>query len=440
MTAERLSEITDYIIRFLLGSDSNETFSRLIGYTSDKEQFSKYKIVIIPSGFFNPEFYNTEKSLPQLPLTVWEGIPLLFGEPVTEKSDETVIIHADIIASSFFLMSRYEEIINRNIRDSHGRFPGTKSLPFRAGFLQQPVVDEYGRLLRKLLRETGLDISEPEEKFSKIYLTHDVDQLAHYRNIRGIGGAVLRFFKNPAESLKAVESFAGGIINDPWFTFPWLFDLADKLKNKKPEEKIENIVFIKTGGGELMTDKPRHDVRDRDFNTLFKLCEQHNVKIGLHPSYLAGMKPEYIKNEKKVLDETISQNTIYTRNHFLMSREPEDMQTLIEAGLTDDFTMAYADITGFRLGTCRAVKWIDPVKLQLTSLTLHPLTIMDNTLSDERYMNLKTDEAFLFTKTMIDLVSKHNGELVLLWHNTSVEKNNGQYHRDLYRWLINYLK
>ena len=89
MTAEHLSEITDYIIRFLLGSDSNETFSRLIGYTSDKEQFSKYKIVIIPSGFFNPEFYNTEKSLPQLPLTVWEGIPLLFGEPVSEKSDET---------------------------------------------------------------------------------------------------------------------------------------------------------------------------------------------------------------------------------------------------------------------------------------------------------------------------------------------------------------
>ncbi|MBP1664169.1 MAG: hypothetical protein H6Q19_1309 [Bacteroidetes bacterium] len=440
MPADHLSEITDYIIRFLLGNVSNETYSSMIGYTSDKKQFSKYKIVIIPSGFFNAEIFNTEKSLPQLPLPLWEEIPLLFGEPVTEKSDETLIIHADIIASSFFLLSRYEEIISRNIRDSHGRFPGIKSLPFRAGFLQRPVVDEYGRLLRKLLRETGLDICEPEENFSKIYLTHDADQLAHYRNIRGMGGAVLCFFKNPAESLKAVESFAGGIKNDPWFTFPWLFDLADKLKNKKQEEKIENIVFIKTGGGELMTDKPLHDIRGRDFYTLFKLCKQHDVKIGLHPSYQAGMKPEYIKNEKKVLDETISQNTTYTRNHFLMSREPEDMQALIEAGLTDDFTMAYADITGFRLGTCRAVKWINPATLELTLLTLHPLTMMDNTLSDGRYMNLKTDEAFLFTKTMIDLVRKHNGELVLLWHNTSVAKNNGQYHRDLYRWLINYLK
>ena len=65
---------------------------------------------------------------------------------------------------------------------------------------------------------------------------------------------------------------------------------------------------------------------------------------------------------------------------------------------------------------------------------------MDSTLSDDRYMKLRTDEAFSFSKKMIDLVKKYNGDLVLLWHNTTVEKHNGQYHRDLYRWVINYLK
>ena len=65
---------------------------------------------------------------------------------------------------------------------------------------------------------------------------------------------------------------------------------------------------------------------------------------------------------------------------------------------------------------------------------------MDSTLSDKRYMNLTVDEAFSFSKKMIDQVKKHNGDLTLLWHNTSVEKHNGLYHRDLYLWMINYLK
>jgi len=84
--------------------------------------------------------------------------------------------------------------------------------------------------------------------------------------------------------------------------------------------------------------------------------------------------------------------------------------------------MAYADRAGFRLGTCRAVKWINPATPQLTSLTLHPLTLMDSTLNDKRYMNLPADEALRYSKSMIDEVKKHNGDLVLLWHNTSVEK------------------
>ena len=47
MSEDQLSEITEYIIRFLLGSKANETFSNLIGYTSDKTLFSKYKIFIV---------------------------------------------------------------------------------------------------------------------------------------------------------------------------------------------------------------------------------------------------------------------------------------------------------------------------------------------------------------------------------------------------------
>ena len=434
-----LTKISDYIIRFLLGNE-NAGFAKHIGYYSDKDDYSGCKLVIRRSNFFDPDIYGTTQSYPALPLSLWKDIPLLFGSPETKKSGNTLILHADIIASTFFLISRYEEVILRDERDQHGRFPGKKSLAFKAGFLQRPLVDEYGAMLRKLLRETGYNITEPSEKFRKIYLTHDVDQLAHYRNFRGMAGAVSRFFKNPYQTGKAVKSYFGGIGNDPWYTFPWFFDLAEELRKEKPESNCESIVFFKTGGGDLMTDKPLHDVRDKDFNRLFSLCRQFGVKIGLHPSYQAGMNPDYIQKEKKILDETTDQQTTYSRNHFLNNREPEHMQALIEAGITDDFTMAYADIAGFRLGTSRPVKWINPLTGEITDLTLHPLILMDSTLSDERYMKLRADEAFSYSKKMIDLVKKHNGDLVLLWHNTTVEKHNGQYHRDLYRWMINYLK
>ena len=71
-------------------------------------------------------------------------------------------------------MSRYEELVNINNKDIHGRFTGMGSLPGRAGFLERPVIDEYGKCLREILRITGITIKKPET-LGRVYLTHDVD-------------------------------------------------------------------------------------------------------------------------------------------------------------------------------------------------------------------------------------------------------------------------
>ena len=438
MSVDNTSVITDYIIGFLLG-DENADAKKYISYTADNSHFSQYKLIIIPSGFFEKGFYGTPHSMPELPLTLLEDTPVLFGQPKVEISNGTFILHADFVASCFFLISRYEEIIIRAERDEHGRFSGKKSLPFRAGFLHRPLVDEYGKLLRRYLRLVGINVTEPEEKINNIYLTHDVDQLAHYRSFNGMAGAFTRVLNKPSNLSKAINTYFFGLKNDPWFTFPWLFTLNNQLKSAKPEAKIETVVFIKTGGGKLLPDKPLHNISDSDFQQLFALCKENNVKIGLHPSYQAGIDTSLIASEKKILDDFLVQQTKYTRNHFLANREPEDFQVLAVNGFTDDFTMAYAGVVGFRLGTCRAVKWINPETMEITPLTLHPLTIMDTSLSDDRYMNLKEENVFAVCTSLIQQVKKYNGDLVLLWHNTSVEKDNGLYHRNLYPKIINYL-
>jgi hypothetical protein len=99
--------------------------------------------------------------------------------------------------------------------------------------------------------------------------------------------------------------------------------------------------------------------------------------------------------------------------------------------------MGYADIAGFRLGTCRPVRFINPKTKRLTSLTLHPLSIMDCTLTNTNYMNLNYTQALLYAQTLIEQTKKYNGDLCLLWHNTIFTEEG---HKNLYSQLINLLK
>jgi len=426
-----MNEITSYIIQFLLNNDNSSEVQKTVGYTSNEADFHRYKVVIYPSDFFNSEIYGTKKSLPQLPLAHFEEISILFGEPKVERKGDTIILYADIIASTYFLINRYEEMVCCDVRDAYGRFIGKQSLPFRAEFIHRPIVDEYGKLLRKLLREQGVNINEPKTEIRKIYLTHDVDSLARYRSLRGIVGA---FLKNRSQLKIALKTFFGGIENDSYFTFDWLLEQNNLLKNKN----VENIFFIKTKGGNYREDRPNQNIESKDYQFLYRLLKKNGAQIGLHASYEAGIYPEFVFLEKQLLEKAADTKITCNRHHFLASREPKDMQAVIDAGIFADFTMGFADVAGFRLGTCRAVRWINPETKELTSLVLHPLTMMDGSLSDSRYMNLSETEAYDYAVKLIDETTKHNGDLCLLWHNTSVVEGNG-YHRKLYEKLISKL-
>jgi len=435
-----MTEIIDYILRFLLGEQVSPDIFAQVGYTADSNEFHRYKLIILPSAFFEEAVYGSELSLPNLPLQIWEDAPILFGQPIVEQIGETRILHADLIASTYFLISRYEEMVRRECRDIHGRFPGKESLPYRAGFVDRPVVDEYGKIIRMQLREIGCEAPEPPAKIQKIFLTHDVDQIAHYRNFRGFMGGLLRGLKRPKEGNKALRSYFRGLRYDPWYNFPWLFRMDNSVKLALGSERCESVIFIKVKGGKRKEDKPNSKLLSPDFKTLCRLCRKKDIIFGLHTSYEAGLHPELIFGEKKKLNRIAKSKVKYNRHHYLDAREPEDMQALIDAGITDDFTMGYADMAGFRLGTCRPVKWINPKSSQLSSLILHSLTIMDCTLSEKRYMYLNSFDAYEYCVQLTNSVEKYNGELILLWHNTSVEISVQSYHRKLYKDLIEYLK
>lgn len=429
-----MQEVIDYILEFLLRDKSLLPY---VGYTSDSRDWERYKVVIVPSGFFASAQYGTPASMPQEPIAYINDIPVLYGDNRVENQGDATVIHADLVASAFFMLSRYEEYVFPDThRDIHGRFIGKESILGRNNLLHRPNVDEYGAYLRQLLAEKGVEASPLPQILNAIYLTHDVDTITHYRSLRGILGGIKRSLTGGNDKISNILASQTDILQDPAYTFPWLLETDKRCANAR------QIYFIKAASSGAGCDYPKYDLNGQDFKSLIGLIKDMSPKaeFGLHCSYLSGEKTWLISDEEKRLSTAVNgANVIFSRYHYLRSLRPNDMETLIQAGIADDYTMGYADISGFRLGTSRAVRFINPKTRKLTALTLHPLTIMDCTLNEPKYMSLSYEQAFDYSKRLISETANHNGDLCLLWHNTSVSDLSGSYHKQLYAQIIDYL-
>jgi hypothetical protein len=430
-----------YTLSILTGGNGNLSAThRYIGYCSYEKRSSENRIVIIPCGLFG-ETYGKHCSLPTFPISFIEGTPLLYGTPDVEWRNNVLVIHADIVASSYFLLTRYEEVVRRNTRDQHGRFPGEKSLPFRAGFIQRPIVDEYAELLRKWLMEVGVSFPENRNRGFKVYLTHDVDVPWAWHRFRAVAKSTLKLIHRPRQLLNPVLSFLDirqGL--DPFDCFEWILAQDGKVRDSYGVDRVASVYFFLAGGNDTRDGK--NYIHDRRFGRLVKMLKHHNAVIGLHSSYSSGRQPALIEKERRQLQAATDTDIRWNRHHFLASREPEDMAFLESAGITDDFTMAYPDVAGFRLGTCRPIRWFDPVVGKASKLILHPMTIMECTLENPNYMNLDYEQAQDMCSKLLHTAFKYTGDVVLLWHNTQLSRlkeAQGSYQRKLYRFVLSEL-
>lgn len=427
-----MREPLQYLTAFLLG-EGNESLAPLVSYGDD----GAAPLVIEPSDFFSEGVYLTEKNLPAPPLPELESVPVLFGSPSVWEEGGRVFLGADLIASAFFLLSRYEECVRRNVRDQHGRFPGRESLPYRAGFLRRPVVEEYGALLRRLLRRAGKDVPEPSPGFRHAWLTHDVDRIWTWDNYyRAARSTVKRVLTGKPDKLRPLLSVWNYRKHDPAYTFPWLTEQDGAVRAALGPERCTPTYFFMGCAEQTAYDIAYMSNRTRTAE-LIRFLKENGCKIGYHVSYAASLDMGRAKDEVSRIWELTSRPIVLSRNHYLASREPEDFYALLDAGITDDFTMGYADEAGFRLGTCRPARWIDPVKRKLTGLLLHPMTVMDCTLDRKDYMNIQDeDEALAVVRGLLEEIYRHGGEAVLLWHSPFVDPRVGTYHQSLYRRVL----
>jgi hypothetical protein len=417
----------DYIINFL--AKFSVAQQGIVYYGVPGNSPPDAKIIIIP---IVRDLEIT--TLPVVPLQFVDGTPILFGNPKIDYENGKLVIYADIIASSFFLLSRYEEILKPECRDQHGRFCAKDSVIFQQGYGNSPLVDKYGVLLRKWLREMGVAVPPEQKGFSKIYLTHDVDVPFRFERLITVCKQCIRNAICYHSSKSPLKKFMDEH-SDEYYTFPAIIRYDQECKKKLPHIPIESIYFLISAGSIL--NRKYYNFTSRKTCRLIKILDESGAILGFHVSYEAGVDPKKIPHEITRLKKILRQYTGFSRHHFLQWREPEDVVYIEQVGITDDFTLSYADAAGFRVGTCRPYRFINPCTKMLTNVVIHPLEIMECTLDRAAYMHLEYEGAFEYCKEVINQVHTHNGELVLLWHNTEFLGLN--YQEKLYRRVLDYI-
>ncbi|MBN1422180.1 MAG: polysaccharide deacetylase family protein [Planctomycetes bacterium] len=381
---------------------------------------------IVPSGFFGGT-YGTEASLPTRPFRTVDGLPLLFGEPEIERSGRVLSVRADIIASAYFLLTRYEEMVRPDVRDLHGRFPGQQSIAFRGGMIERPLVDEYAALLRGWLESCGASCPAPDPRL-RLFVTHDVDHIDFCRpwwsrlkaDVKRLLGGGAKPARRPRPSSRE------GVLEES-------FERLEHLDRTRTMPPI--YFFLGSAPADV---NGNYDVLSKPVRRLLRRLIEGGAAIGLHLSYEAGKDIGAIAEEKRNLEDAAGIPIRRNRHHYLRWQEIEDGYALAAAGIDWDSTLAYADVAGFRLGTARPIPLFDPKACRPMGIEEHPLIVMDRTLHKTIYMNLGYEGALEKLRTLVRNAARLGGEFVVLWHNNEFTADANTYLGQLYEDMLSF--
>lgn len=361
--------------------------------------------------WINPETLLFETNLELQPVQVkWvDGCPWLhFGVKNTGE------LPTDVFAGSFYLLSRYEEYLSF-MPDRHGRFTAANSLAQREGFLQLAVVQRWVQVLFQ-----ALQTRHPEFSWQPLAYhfapTYDVDMpwaFSFRPAWKQLGGALKDLFFGKNHRWQDRWKAWKNPHSDPFYTFAQLIDWHKKY-NLNPR------FFFLMGDASTYDTNPSHQLPAQQA-LIRELAALYPV--GIHPSYLSNVEPARIHMEKERLEKISGQFITDSRQHFLKLRFPETYRHLITAGIRADYSMGYADDTGFRAGTGVPFPWYDLEREECTALMIHPFVAMDVTL--QQYLELNAADAFERIKVLHREVSSFGGPFCLLWHNSSFYPEDG---------------
>lgn len=355
--------------------------------------------------------------------TLEQDIPILYGDECVEIRENEIICGIDVFASSFFMLTRWEEYVNK-VRDKHDRFSGKDSLACKFGFLNRPIVNEYTQMLKNMIFYLDSNIKF-KEHLAQTIVTCDVDEPFDYacyniKNlIRRCGRDLLirQDFKMPIDRIKRyiLNKFdkSNTYKYDKNYIFEWYISICGQ-NGLRPR-----FYFIpdnsEKGNG-------CYFLEDKKIQNLLKFIDDNDCEIGVHGSYNTYKDSIKMKKQKNTFENIcvkldINQKIIGNRQHYLRWDSSITPKFLDEAGFEYDTTGSYADVAGFRYGVCYQFCMFDFLNRQKLNIKELPLIVMESSVLE--YMGFSYKDAIKYILNLKQKCYKYDGNFVILWHNSS---------------------
>jgi hypothetical protein len=313
----------------------------------------------------------------------------------------------DIFAAVFYLLSRYEEYLPHE-KDEYGRYAHENSIAYKEGFLNIPLVNIWLEDLKTALKKKFPSLDFKSSTFS-FQPTYDIDESFAFKNknlVLNLGGAVRSMIQGQWSMISRRINVLKGKEIDPYDAYDWM----DKLHEKN---NLNPLYFFHAA-----VEKGKYDKNISPSEPAIQaLIKQHaeKYKIGIHPSWASGDNEDLLEKELKILESASGKKITASRQHYIRFRLPHTFRRLIAAGITDDYSMGYGSINGFRASVASLFYWYDLKKEQQTNLLLHPYCFMEaNSFFEQKYLPQRAYEEMMHYYHAVKTV---NGNLITIWHN-----------------------
>jgi len=335
--------------------------------------------------------------------------------------NQTEPVPFDIFGAAFWLITRYEEYLPFK-PDEHNRFQYKTSLAYQYDFIQYPLVNAWLHELKWIL-QTMFPALKTRDRVYNYLSTIDIDNAYKYK-FKGFVRTLAGILSDRKPSL--VKERMAIILDkrkDP-------FDCYDFLINAHRQTNTQAIYFFLLG--DYGPNDKNHSASDLRFQSLIKHLADYSM-VGIHPSYGSNGNLKQLKKEVVRLGNITHKLITKSRQHFAMLRFPHTYQDLLQAGLMADYTMGYNNFNGFRASYCYPYKWYSLDIESVSSLTVHPFCLNENTLLWQAEKEGKSPAEL--AGPIINEVKKYNGELITIFHNDTFDEKMKQFYMELLNWV-----
>ena len=348
-----------------------------------------------------------------LKIQKWEDMPIFF---VTNKNG---LFPFDIFASSFFLLTRYEEALP-HIKTDLGYFNFLDSIAYKYNFLEKPIIDIWVLKFYNILSKSFEEITEPVHgRPSKEILleVHIPYKYIHHSFLIILSNFFSSIWKINIRDLVHQILVLLRIKKDPYDSFDTWNEL---FENSSFNPKVF-FLFAKSSSYQST-----FSIFNLNYRRIIKKIGDY-FNLGILVSVQAQLFPnEQLKKEKKIFQD-VTHNTISCVRFSNGIRDVTlDYENLSNNEFNNDYSMGYLNQIGFRAGTATPYNFYDISNEFQLPLKVHPIFA-----NEKGIKKIESSDPFEKLDKYYDSLPLPSGKLTIVLNNKffQLTKTNNTYYK-----------